>query len=730
MGLMVRSERNSDVWLLSLATTALFIQIAYLFWLLRVIEVPLPLTWKQYFSQTSTGFRIGEIVDKRLAVRNRSQSSLTWTPMASGDPVHGQDTLMTGMGASATVQLSDGTRLEMGPNSLIHFPINQSGAAFLELELNRGKIRLLSGGKTQRVHIRAKRIDVKPESEVVLQAEPVSSAAQIDVVQGHATIPESPENILVELKPGEQAVVTNAGKLEVPSAAERALAEAPKEEPKPEPVPEPVKPKAPSYQARTVGSGSVKENSKAVFVWAKIPKAKTYIVEVATDAAFKSGVAKTQVSTNRFEWLAAATGNYFWRVTAEGEGDWLPSAPLAIRVKARIEAPKTTGAKVLETPRKPASKKAPHGSRWKPLFLLASLLSSTSAWAAEPVDVHGARLRMEFNWGKVPGAKRYLLQVSATPKFENKLLEVRVSETRALVELPKAPEYYWRVAGVDADGDLGNFSGVTRMDANRALAEIAATVAAEEKIRAEQEEERRIAALPPPTIAFSSFSMAYGGGWALQRGSSGVASIEGNGFAWNSLKAGAQFTRGNSKLDLVLGYQPWKYLSQDPEIADFQPTLSAYRLEASALFGKSTSPWYGGLRYRREGELQRTGAETVSIGNKSYFGLVVGRSWVLLPGLLERAADRWIFRAQLEASPIGRRGAGAQFSSLYNFAGIWDEVAPIWEVSLYPYYRQHSLTGRPEWTAEWNTWLWISWNIDGPPKPSIPTTVPSKSAQL
>lgn len=339
--------------------------------------------------------------------------------------------------------------------------------------------------------------------------------------------------------------------------------------------------------------------------------------------------------------------------------------------------------------------------------------------------MQGARLRMEFNWGKVPGAKRYLLQVSTTPKFETRLVEVRVSEPRALVELPKAPEYFWRVAGVDADGDLGNFSGVTRMDANRALAEIAATVAAEEKVRAEQEEERRIAALPPPTISFSSFSMAYGGGWALQRGSSGVSSIESNGFAWNSLKAGAQFTRGNSKLDLVLGYQPWKYLSQNPEIADFQPTLSAYRLEASALFGKMTRPWYGGLRYRREGELQRTGAETVSIGNQSYFGLVLGRSWVLLPGLLEKAADRWIFRAQLEASPIGRKGAGAQFSSLYNFAGIWDEVAPIWEVSLYPYYRQHSLTGRPEWTVEWNTWLWISWNIDGPPKPSIPTKVPT-----
>jgi hypothetical protein len=723
---MVRSERNSDVWLLSLATTALFIQVAYLFWLLRVIEIPLPIAWTQYFSQTSNGFRIGEIVDKRLAVRNRTKSSLTWTPMASGDPVHGQDTLMTGMGAAATIQLSDGTRLEMGPNSLIHFPINQSGAAFLELELNRGKIRLLSGGKTQRVHIRAKRVDVKPESEVVLQAEPVSSAAQIDVVQGHATIPESTENALVELRPGEQAVVTVGGKVEVPTVAERALAEAPKEEAaKVEPVPEPAKPQAPSYQARTVGSGSVKENSKAIFVWAKIPKAKSYVVEVATDAAFKSDIVKAHTTTNRFEWMAGASGNYYWRVTAEGEGDWLPSAPLAIRVKARIEAPKTTGAKVLHSPRKPASKKQPHGSRWKPLFLLASLLSSTSAWAAEPVDTQGARLKMEFHWGKVPGARRYLLQVSATPKFESKLLEVRVSETRALVELPKALEYFWRVAGIDADGDLGNFSDVTRMDANRALAEIAATVAAEEKIRAEQEEERRIAALPPPTIAFSSFSMAYGGGWATQRGSSGNSQIEGSGFAWNSLKAGAQFTRGKSKLDLVLGYQPWKYLSQDPEIADFQPTLSAYRLEASALFGKMTSPWFGGLRYRREGELQRTGAETVSIGNTSYFGLVLGRSWVLLPGVLERAADRWIFRAQLEASPIGRRGVGTQFSSLYNFAGIWDEVAPIWEVSLYPYYRQHSLTGRPEWTVEWNTWLWICWNIDGPPKPSIPTKVPS-----
>jgi hypothetical protein len=72
--------------------------------------------------------------------------------------------------------------------------------------------------------------------------------------------------------------------------------------------------------------------------------------------------------------------------------------------------------------------------------------------------------KAEFQWEKVDGASGYNIEISETPDFRNLSLAARTSSPHFIWKNFKLAPYYWRVAAVAEDGELGLFSEVAPAD--------------------------------------------------------------------------------------------------------------------------------------------------------------------------------------------------------------------------------------------------------------------------
>ena len=79
----------------------------------------------------------------------------------------------------------------------------------------------------------------------------------------------------------------------------------------------------------------------------------------------------------------------------------------------------------------------------------------------EPSDNHPITLgesQTNFVWEAVPGATGYLFQVSRSRLFTSLEINSRRQKTTAAAKVTAEGTFYWRVASVGADGDVGPFS--------------------------------------------------------------------------------------------------------------------------------------------------------------------------------------------------------------------------------------------------------------------------------
>jgi hypothetical protein len=74
-----------------------------------------------------------------------------------------------------------------------------------------------------------------------------------------------------------------------------------------------------------------------------------------------------------------------------------------------------------------------------------------------------AKATTHLTWQAVPGAASYRLMVDPTPFFDKPLLERQgIREPSASLSGLEPGKYYWRVAALDRDGALGEFSDPAR----------------------------------------------------------------------------------------------------------------------------------------------------------------------------------------------------------------------------------------------------------------------------
>ena len=72
------------------------------------------------------------------------------------------------------------------------------------------------------------------------------------------------------------------------------------------------------------------------------------------------------------------------------------------------------------------------------------------------------RLQVQMIWQAQPGAGGYVLQVSRSRLFSTQEINTRRTKTSATAEVTSEGSFYWRVASLGPDGDVGPFSAFRR----------------------------------------------------------------------------------------------------------------------------------------------------------------------------------------------------------------------------------------------------------------------------
>ncbi|MBC3882789.1 FecR domain-containing protein [Undibacterium sp. LX40W] len=173
--------------------------------------------------------------------------------------------------------------------------------------------------------------------------------------------------------------------------------------------PEPPFPLQPKHKVRS---------QTIEFKWAQSIEAKSYHLQVASDAQFNQIVLdQNQITLAEFSTDKISVGQYFWRVAAVAE--------------------RTSG--------------PDHGPFSNPQSFSVLPGQSVNAF----VD-NGAN-QLHFSWPSEPG-QRFLVQIANEPEFKKPLLSKEVSDAQVQMPRPESGIYYIRVRATDADRFIGAFS--------------------------------------------------------------------------------------------------------------------------------------------------------------------------------------------------------------------------------------------------------------------------------
>ena len=99
----------------------------------------------------SSGKRVGEVVESRNEVRRKSSGEFTWSGVEQREKLYFKDTIYSGAGAEAVLDILDNSRIEMGANTIIVLDRNvldqfsqQQNSDDIQVSLVEGKLRILN----------------------------------------------------------------------------------------------------------------------------------------------------------------------------------------------------------------------------------------------------------------------------------------------------------------------------------------------------------------------------------------------------------------------------------------------------------------------------------------------------------------------------------------------------------------------------------------------------------
>jgi hypothetical protein len=201
----------------------------------------------------------------------------------------------------------------------------------------------------------------------------------------------------------------------------------------------------------------IRSGKTILLSWTLNSEVSSYVWQISSDKEFKKLITSGETSQNFSDVQSLPVGQYYWRVLGKDEqGFIIPeiySNPFNILSKP-LEAPKL---------------KSPHIIREEESFLfrLWKWILPQAVGDELPYQKKLPKhYKAEFQWGSVEGAVEYHIEMSETPDFRTIVLTAKTESPRYAWKNFKLGSYYWRVAALSEDGELGLFSEVAVADLN------------------------------------------------------------------------------------------------------------------------------------------------------------------------------------------------------------------------------------------------------------------------
>lgn len=356
------------------------------------LRIPLPLLRRE-----AVGARVAAVTGDVTADDRK---------IAAGADVGGGTRIATGTGSFATIELVDGSRLVLQPDSRIKLD-ELSRHRYAETTETRLR---LERGRLESVVVKTPR--ARPHFSVIMPtatvgvrgtrfrvaAEAPGSASRAEVTDGTVAVGDGGKGTAV---PAGYGVLAEAdGKVSPPIAL----------------LPAPELAGLPAVQDRTI----------ARFVFPPVAGARQYRLQIGADADMRTVLAEARSAKPEAKFADLPDGQYTLRVRGiDDHGLEGRDADAPFSVKARPEPP----------------------------------------FALTPVG--GAKLRgesVELAWSSNPDASHYQVQLADAAGFDRPFMEIERVDGTAVAPARKLPpgDYRWRARSIRADGDRGPWGDTQR----------------------------------------------------------------------------------------------------------------------------------------------------------------------------------------------------------------------------------------------------------------------------
>ena len=352
---------------------------------------------------------------------------------------------------------------------------------------------------------------------------------------------------------------------------------------------------------------------------------------------------------------------------ANGKNALIAGQKLAAGEPVKLMAPRLKKAKV-EILDPAAPRKKPGAQFFQKLF--QALWPEAEAAELPP----SGQIAIHFFWEPTPGASSYVIQISKSPDFSRILSESRTPHSNFRFKTPALTEksqFYFRVAGVSGDGNVGEFSAIETVEVTPQELEIAASSPPTPAAPATKPPEQPASPMThsevtrAPSIIRQHAWFWYGAQLdhrtLKNSGSTGITNpteTSGGGFVPARLGMELQRAQDQSRYFSIGG--TYLYERAHPKLPAQIPSQSDSPLSTSALrawitFGKSFEAGQQLLTYH-------FGPYAGSSSRIRESGLLFGSETIWMFGgiaALQNVSQNFSWRFQLAVLPIGTLGADA-----------------------------------------------------------------------
>lgn len=345
---------------------------------------------------------VGSLSTLENDVRRKSSTDFVWLPGIKKDEVYNQDSIFTGNNSRATVQMNDGSIIEIQENSLVNINVKDGQ---MQLDLRFGQ--LTGTGKS------------------TIKVKTTNDEYTIDGKDGRFQVNRSSGGDLgVKVLSGKAEIKGKKGRQDLKSNESFQISDKGVEKNQVEATIQLITKDNNSFQLK-------KQKDPVPLEWSSKGPVAQYQVEISTDENFKTTKSLKFVTEPRLNFTDALNeGSYFWRVKGLDNVRKLLVTSKAQRFQVRYLAPPT----------------------------IVSPANASTVNAVALISGEGLKSNFKLSWENDERLVKYQWQLSHTADFQAIISDSTQTEKTIQTPSLESGEYFSRVRGFDKDGNSSEWS--------------------------------------------------------------------------------------------------------------------------------------------------------------------------------------------------------------------------------------------------------------------------------